>query len=89
LLSYIEFKDVEICLFHKNIAMNVKNIRKNKGITQLDLALAIGHKSVSTIAKIEASLEDKHYNLEHLYKISKVLEVDIIDFFKVLQEENK
>ena len=47
----------------------------------MDLALTIGHKSVSTIGKIEAGLENKHYNLEHLYKISKALQVDIKEFF--------
>jgi len=82
LLDFIEFDDKEINTFYKNVANNVKNIRKSKGVTQLDLALTIGHKSVSTIGKIEASLENKHYNLEHLYKISKVLEVDLSEFFK-------
>ncbi len=51
------------------------------GISQLNLAYAIGHKSVSTIAKIEANLENKHYNIEQLYKISKVLNVNIASFF--------
>lgn len=82
MLNFTEFKKEEIALFYKNVATNVKKIRKAKGVTQLDLALTIGHKSMSTIGKIEASLENKHYNLEHLYKISKVLDVDISDFFK-------
>ena len=82
MLKFTEFDNNEIDIFYKNIANNVKKIRKQKGITQLDLALTIGHKSVSTIGKIEASLENKHYNLEHLYKIAKVLEVDISEFLK-------
>jgi len=52
-----------------------------KNITQLELALRIGHKSMSTIAKIESNLENKHYNLEQLYKISKALDVDIKELF--------
>jgi len=32
---------------------------------------------MSTIAKIEAGIENKHYNLEHLYKIAKALDVEI------------
>lgn len=51
-------------------------------MTQTELALTIGHKSVSTIGKIEANLDNKHYNLEQLYKISKALDVDICEFFK-------
>jgi len=48
-------------------------------VSQLNLAHMIGHKSVSTIAKIEAGLEDKHYNIEQLYKIAKILDIKITD----------
>jgi len=37
---------------------------------------------MSSIGKIEADVEDKHYNIEYLYKISKALEVDVCEFFK-------
>jgi len=80
-LNFIDFTDKEVILFHQLITDNIKRIRKEKGITQLDLALTIGHKSMSTIGKIEAGLEKKHYNVEQLYKISKALEVDICEFF--------
>ena len=80
-MKYIEFSDEEIQRFHRIISENVKRIRKEKNITQLDLALTIGHKSVSTIGKIEAGLENKHYNIEQLYKIAKALNVSICDFF--------
>ena len=81
MLWYIEIDENEIKEFYKTISFNVKKIRKEKKITQTDLALSIGHKSVSTIGKIEAGLENKHYNLEQLYKISKVLNVNIKDLF--------
>ena len=80
-MEYIEFTEEEIKKFHNLISNNVKRIRKYKKITQLDLALTIGHKSMSTIGKIEAGLENKHYNIEQLYKIPKVLEVNICEFF--------
>ena len=80
-MNFIDFTDKEVILFHQLITDNIKRIRKEKGITQLDLALTIGHKSMSTIGKIEAGLENKHYNVEQLYKISKALEVDICEFF--------
>jgi transcriptional regulator with XRE-family HTH domain len=80
-MNHIEYTDEEIQQFHQEIASNIKKIRNDKGITQLDLALTIGHKSMSTIGKIEAGLEDKHYNIEHLYKIAKALDVDICKFF--------
>ena len=80
-MRYYEFTDEEIIRFHSIISKNIKNIRKKKKITQLELALAMGYKSVSTISKIEAGLENKHYNVAQLYKISKILEVDICTFF--------
>jgi len=81
-LDYLEFTDDEVKQFHYLISDNIKKIRKSKNVTQLDLALTIGHKSMSTIGKIEARLEDKHYNVEQLYKIAKALNVNICEFFK-------
>ena len=81
-MDYLEFTDDEVKKFHRVISANVKRIRKAKNITQLDLALTIGHKSMSTIGKIEAGLENKHYNVEQLYKIAKALDVNICEFFK-------
>ncbi len=77
---YTEIDSKEIEVFHRKIAKNVKKLRQQKGITQMELALSIGHKSVSTIGKIEAGLESKHYNIEQLYKIAKVLNVSIKKF---------
>ena len=80
-MEHIEFTDKEVNAFHRKIIENIRRIRKEKGITQLELALTIGHKSMSTIGKIEANVEDKHYNIEHLYKIAKALDVDVCEFF--------
>ena len=59
MLDYVEYSKEEIDLFYKKIAQNVQKVRKQKNVSQLDLALTIGHKSVS-ISKIEADLENKH-----------------------------
>lgn len=82
LLLHLDIDEQEIVELHKTIAENVKRIRKNKKVSQTDLALSIGHKSVSMVSKIEAGLENKHYNIEQLYKISKALNVDLAEFFK-------
>jgi len=81
-LDYLEFTDEEVKRFHRLISDNIKRIRKEKKITQLDLALTIGHKSMSTIGKIEAGLENKHYNVEQLYKISKALNIEMCELLK-------
>jgi transcriptional regulator with XRE-family HTH domain len=80
-LDYLSINSEDIEKLHRTIAVNVKKIRKEKNINQLELALTIGHKSMSTIGKIEANLENKHYNIEQLYKISKALDVPICSFF--------
>lgn len=87
MLHYLDIDEQDISIFKSKVAENVKRIRKEKNVTQTELALTIGHKSVSTIGKIEANLDNKHYNLEQLYKISRALNVDICEFFKNNKEE--
>lgn len=53
-------------------------------MSQLKLALAIGHGNATFLGKAELLAENKHFNLEHLYKISSVLDVKIEEFFKPL-----
>ncbi len=67
---------------YKKIGSNVKEIRKSKNVSQLKLALAIGHKAVGTVSMAELCINNKHFNIEHLLKIADVLEVDVEDFFK-------
>jgi len=77
-----DISDAEIQNIYKKIGMNVKEIRKSKGVSQLSLALAIGHKAVGTVSMAEICLNGKHFNIEHLVKIADVLEVDICEFLK-------
>ena len=67
---------------YKHIGKNVKKIREEKGMSQLKLSQAIGHKSVSIVSCAEIYLNKQHFNIEHLLKIAYVLEVDVCDFFK-------
>ncbi|MDR1554500.1 MAG: helix-turn-helix domain-containing protein [Campylobacteraceae bacterium] len=67
---------------YKCIGKNVAKIRKAKNMSRLDLALAIGLKSVGLISAAEIYHNKKHFNIEHLSKIATVLEVDICEFFK-------
>lgn len=80
---YLEIDTTEVDEFYRRIALNVKKFRLEKNVSQMELALSIGHKSVSFIGKIEAGLENKHYNIENLYKIAKILDVDICEFFRI------
>ena len=79
LMKNVDFDDINE--LYTRIGQNVAKIRKSKNISQLDLALAIGLKSVGLISVAEIYHNKKHFNIEHLHKIAKVLEVDICDFF--------
>jgi len=77
MIKIIEFPIEELDNFHKTIGLNVKRLRKENNITQMQLALSIGHNSVGHIAKAELFKYGKHFNLDQLYKISKILNVSI------------
>ena len=70
-----DFSEEELTTFYKKIGNNVKRLREKKGITQQELALAINHNSVGHIAKAELYKYNKHFSLDQLYKIGKVLKV--------------
>ncbi|WP_152184889.1 helix-turn-helix domain-containing protein [Sulfurimonas indica] len=72
--------DLEVTELHKKIGMNVKRLRLEKKLTQLELAMAIGQKSTTIISQAELGSK-KHFNIEQLYKLSKVLNCEISDFF--------
>jgi len=76
-INDIKMKDI-----YKQIGLNIKKVRQDKNVSQLALALAIGHKAVGTISMAELCINNKHFNIEHLIKIAEVLEVDVCDFFK-------
>ncbi|MGE4502468.1 MAG: helix-turn-helix domain-containing protein [Thiomicrospira sp.] len=62
---------------HLQIGQNVKKYRKLKGMSQVALAHAMGHDSVGVVSTAEIGLGGKHFNIQHLAKISLVLNVEI------------
>jgi len=75
--------DIEIAEKHKMIGQNVAMHRKAKGLSQLELSLSLGHKSVSIVASAERFYKGKHFNIEHLLKIADILDVPISAFFEL------
>lgn len=67
---------------HKKIGQNVARVRKEKGLSQLELSLHLGHKSVSIVASAERFYRGAHFSVTHLLEIAEVLEVDVREFFK-------
>lgn len=83
-MESIEKEEIEN--LYKLIGKNVKRIREKKGKSQLDLALSIGHSSAGFVGKAEICIHNKHFNIEHLYKIANVLKVDMCEFLKPTED---
>jgi len=75
-------KDTDIDDIHKKIGLNVAKYRKEAGLSQLDLSLKIGHKSVSILASGERFYNGKHFNINHLFQIADILEIEVCDLLK-------
>jgi len=69
----------EIVAFYKRVSDNVKEARIGANMSQLDLALKLGIKSIAFYSNCENSKYNKHFNLEHIYKISKALDIDMCE----------
>ena len=67
--------DDEISILHKYISQSVRHYRDLKGLSQLELALTIGMKSGAFFGNAENNTNGKHFNIEHLYKIAKALDI--------------
>lgn len=78
----MQFTKEEISELYKHIGKKVKELREANNMTQLELSLEMGYKSVSLVSAAELCNSNKHFNIEHLYKISKILNQDIEYFFK-------
>lgn len=86
-MSSIEFSEKEIVEFKKMVGLNVKRLREEANFSQMDLYEAIGHKSNSIVSQGE--LAKKNFNMEQLYKISKVLDCEMSEFFVSIESSSK
>ena len=65
------------------VSSNVKKYREKRGYSQMQLALEIGMSSGAYLGRAELRKDNYHFNIRHLAKISKVLDVPMASFFKV------
>jgi len=79
----IENLDIKTNTMHNIISKNVIKYRKQKNISQLQLALDIGLTGNAFIARAENRTKNAHFNIEHIVKISTILDIDICEFFKI------
>jgi len=64
------------------VSKNVKKFREAKGYSQMQLSLDIGLSGGSQLGRAELRSRNHHFNIKHLAKISKILKIDIEEFFK-------
>ena len=64
------------------VSKNVVRIRKEKGYSQLKLALEMGLGGAAYLGRMELRKSGYHFNIMHLAKISRILHVDIKEFFR-------
>ncbi len=64
------------------ISKNVIKYRTEKGYSQMKLALEIGMSGGAYLGRAELRKDNHHFNIKHLAKIAKVLEVNISKFFE-------
>lgn len=77
-----DLEESQIDDFYKIIGSNVKKIRKERGLTQLQLSQALGHKSVGLVSQSELYLKKQHFNLKHLYQLAYILDCNVEDFLQ-------
>ena len=77
-----EISDADVDALYLRIGANVKKYRELRGMTQLQLSLAMNLKSPGLISQGELYLQKQHFNVKHLYQLAHILECDITDFFK-------
>ena len=65
------------------VSSNVKKYREKRGYSQMQLALEIGMSSGAYLGRAELRKDNYHFNIKHLAKISKILDVPIASFFKL------
>jgi len=80
-----EFADVtqeEIEAEYKNISANIKKYRLMRKMTQEEIALSMGLTTATFYTNAENSKKNKHFNLEHIIRISKALDINICLLFE-------
>ena len=80
----MQIEDLEVYSEHilDIVSVNVKKFREEKGFTQMQLALEIGMSGGAYLGRAELRKKNHHFNIRHVAKIAKVLDISIEDFFK-------
>lgn len=78
---YTEIMNDEIEEKYKLISKNIKRMRLANKITQESIALSMGFTTATFYTNAENNRQGKHFNLEHIIKISKIMNIPICKIF--------
>ena len=81
-MDTIDINDDNLHTFYSIVSKNVIRLRKEQKVSQLELATSIGHTSATFLGKAELLAENRHFNMEHIYKIATAFNVEICKLFK-------
>ncbi len=77
-----ELFEQEAEAFLDTISKNVERIREVKGMTKLDVSRELGFMAPDHYSRMELRADGKHFNLKHLYKLSRILDVPVNELVK-------
>ena len=77
--------DENLTEFYKTIGSNVKRLREERGLTQLELSQKMNFNSVGLIGQAEIYYNKQHFSLKHLYMMASIFECKIEEFFLDVQ----
>jgi len=77
-------QEEEIDYLFDFVTQRVKEERKKRKISQLKLAVMLGHNSTSYVARIELRQAGANYNLSHLYIVAKEFDMEMADFLPMV-----
>lgn len=75
----------EIKEYYDRLTDHIKQLRKDRNISQLKLANILGHNSTSFIARIELRQNQANYNLAHLIILAKEWDMEIAELLPKLK----
>ena len=81
-----KFDDLSTEEIYKLIGKNVAEFRKRANMSQLELSLEMGNKSTSLVASAEIYKNNRKFNITQLHKISKILNIEFCEFFKIQKD---
>ena len=81
-MEYEEVLEQEAEAFLDMISKNIEKTRESKGMTKLDVSRELGFMYPDHYSRMELRSNSKHFNIKHLYKLSKILDVPIDSFFE-------